>query len=54
MNPDKTISRTAVELGMNLSMVGYVKLKVCGFNARTKKPDLKYTEERATRAKRTV
>jgi hypothetical protein len=40
------------ELGMNPSMVDYVKLEVCGLKARTKKPAPKYTEEQATRAKR--
>lgn len=51
-NPDITIHEAAVELGMNPSTVGYVKLKVCGLKARTKKRAPKYTAEQAKRAKK--
>jgi len=51
-NPGKTITKVAAELGMSRSTVSYVKLKVCGLKARTKKPVPKYTDEQATRAKR--
>jgi hypothetical protein len=51
-NPGKTVTKVAAELKMKRSTVGYVKLKVCGLKARSKKPAPKYTEEQAARAKR--